>query len=444
MDFKELYSKYQSDIIKHTKELVSINSVCVENEVVDGITYKFGIGCKKALDYVLDLASKMGFKTKNIENVCGHVEYGSGDEIFAVLCHVDVVPAIGDWTKDPFECYEKDGLLYGRGTSDDKGPAIASLYALKCLKDLGFEPKKRIRLIYGTDEETGSRGLKRYLEVEENPVYGISPDADFPIIYGEKGILSMDIIGKNNSCIKCSGGARYNIVAPSVTFTCCDKLKEKIKDNKKVILEDGMFKVLGKSAHAMEPDNGLNAIKEMASILNEYTDSNLIHFINDKLMNSRCKLMGLDCTDPEMGDLTMNLGLIEMNDDVRLGLNFRYPKNLNYDKFISEFKRQANEYGLDIKVITNSTYHYIDPKSDYIQKLYKSYTKYTNDFTLPFTIGGGTYARDLKCGVAYGVLFPWDTEMAHETNEFINIESLIKAGVILTDAIYEMTKDKNF
>ena len=446
IDFTNAYLKYKDDIIRDTMELVSINSVLIENEKDDNRTYRFGIGNYKALHYVLDKAKAMGFETKNIEDVCGHVEYGEGKEIFAVLCHVDVVPAIGDWTNPPFEPVIRDGKIYGRGTIDDKGPAIASLYALKCLKDLGIKFNKRIRLIFGTDEESGSRGLKRYLEVEEMPDLGISPDADFPLIYGEKGMITLDIVGKNKEGIKAKGGVRYNVVAPDLEFTIDEKYQDEdimnaIKKNKNIKQENGKYIIHGKSAHAMEPDNGINAIKLFAQALNGKTYNPIIRLINDNLLNSRLKHMGLNYHTDEMGDMTMNMGILEMDENIRLGINIRYPKGFNYDKFIKAFTDNAETYGLKVNVLSHSPVHYINPKSAFIKKLHASYIKYTSDTKTPLkTIGGGTYARDLKCAVAFGALFPGDKEMAHEVDEFVEIDKLLKAGVIITDAIYSVGK----
>ena len=437
MDFLEVFKKYQDDIIKHTIELVSFKSVCVENEVVDGVTYRFGIENKKALDYILNLGCEMGFKTHNVENVCGHIEYGEGEELLAVLCHVDVVPAIGEWTRPPFECYLKDGKLYGRGTIDDKGPAITTLYALKAIKDLGLPLQKRIRLIFGTDEESGSRGLARYLEVMEKPKYGISPDANFPIIYGEKGILSIKFSGKNDSYLIAKGGVRLNVVAPFVDF---ETDNEEIKK-----LYNGKLHVEGISAHAMEPNNGRNAIKEFALSVKPFEKSKFIDFICDNLINTRLKDCGLDITDAEMGDLTMNMGLLDMNkESASLFINIRYPHNLDYPKFIEKFSKLAKSYGLELTVLSNSKPHYINPNTPFIKKLHASYKKYTNDDTPLMTIGGGTYARDLECGVAYGVNFPGEVEMAHETDEFAKVDSLMLAGTILMDAMYSLCKDKEW
>ena len=441
MDFLKELNKYKEDIIKHTMELVKIPSELVENEVYEGKTYRFGYQNKKALDYYLNLAESLGFKTKNIEDICGHVEYGpenENNEIFACLCHLDVVPAIGDWKNPPYEPWIEDGKIFGRGTQDDKGPAVVSLYALKVLKDLGFKPNRRIRLLVGTDEESGSRGLHRYLQVEENPSLGISPDAEFPLIYGEKGITSFDIECENTTGIIAQGGVRYNVVAPWVKFSGKDfddflNLPRSKKEGNEYILE-------GKSAHAMEPNNGINAIKEFMVYLNKKIDNKFVKFINENLLDTRLNQMGLNITSPDMGDLTMNMGVLEMNDKCKLGINMRYPNNMDFETFKNKFESIAKEYGLDVKVLGNVKPHYIDPQSEYIQTLYNSYKKYTNDNSPLKTIGGGTYARDIKNGVAFGVSFPDDEEVAHEVNEYISIEKLIKAGVIIADAIYNVNK----
>lgn len=440
--FQELYQKYRGDVIHHTKELVKIKSVLVENEVIGDKVYRFGYGNYLALQYVLNLGRELGFNVFDVEGVCGHVEYGEGDDIFAVLSHVDVVPADGAWTNPPYDPVVIGNKLFGRGAIDDKGPAICSLFALKVLKDLGIKFKKRIRLIFGTDEESGSRGLKRYLEVEEMPKYGISPDAEFPIIYAEKGMITLDIVGGKSTDVWAKGGVRYNVVAPWVEFAVHNELAKEIR--KKVsglsLVEDKGDKYIihGKSAHAMEPNNGLNAIKLFSEILSSLSVSPVIKFINENLINTRLKDMNLDITDEKMGDLTMNMGLLELGEVSRLGINIRYPINLNYDNFIKEFTKKVSEYGLSVEVKSHSKIHYVDPDSPFIKILHQSYKKYTSDETPLKTIGGGTYARSLKCAVAYGVMFPGEKEMAHEVDEFVDIDNLMLAGAILTDAIYSM------
>ena len=440
LNFTDYFNKYKEDIIQNIIDFIAIPSVLEED--LDNKEAPFGIANVEALKFILDLGKKMGFEVYNCDNVCGHIEYGEGDEVFAILCHSDVVPAIGDWDKDPFFGYVKDGKIYGRGSSDDKGPAIVSLYALKALKDMGIKVNKKIRLIIGTDEESGSRCVKHYFEKVGMPDMGISPDADFPIIYGEKGMITLDVIGKNedDKLINANGGARYNIVAPSATLNFKENIDFILGGN--TTKENGVYVQTGKSAHAMEPKNGVNAIVDMCKKISTVTTNSLVKFIGNCLDDSRLNTIGLNYSTEEMGDMTMNVGLLNIDScESRVGINIRYPQGFNFDEFICKFKEISKQYNLNVEVISHSEPHYIDPNCDFIKVLHASYKKYTNNDNSPLkTIGGGTYARSMKLAVAFGTLFPWEKEMAHETNEYVDIENLLKAGAIIADATYNLCK----
>ena len=210
---KLLFEKERKNGLEILKKLISFKTVLDEYKENDEAP--FGIENKKALEYILDVAKKDGFNIKNVDNYAGHIEFGSGDEILGVLAHLDVVPVKEDeWESDPFEIRFSDNKMYARGILDDKGPLVASYIALKMLKESGFKPKRRIRLIMGCDEESGSRCLERYLEKEEKPTLGFSPDATFPLIYGEKAMITYDIFGKleDDIILSFDAGERYNIV----------------------------------------------------------------------------------------------------------------------------------------------------------------------------------------------------------------------------------------
>lgn len=418
--------KNREGIVKDICDFIRIPSVLEEN--LANKEAPFGKGVRESLDYILNLAKSFGFKTRNIENVCGEVEYGSGDKILGVLCHIDVVPAEGKWTYPPFSGEVVGDTIYGRGTVDDKGPAIASLYALKILKDNNIMPKWRIRLIYGCDEETAMRGVARYLQLEDMPTFGISPDADFPIIYGEKGIASIDIIGKNNDpkLTKMKGGKRYNIV--------CDKVDVEFGDKE--------YKFEGVPAHAMEPNNGVNAILKACKELENQSNNNLIKFVNLYLGDSRLKDMGLDVYDKEMKDLTCNVAIVDIDKDhSRLGLNFRYPLLSEMPNLYKVFKEKAKELDLEVKILSDTPPHYINPEEEEIKTLHKAYIKYTNDDKTPLlTIGGGTYARVLKKGVAFGMMFPGDPDLCHQADERISIEKTLLGCAILAEAMEKLTE----
>ena len=435
MDLLKLAKQYENEIVKEIQSLVQIPSVLEETNLPDA---PFGEGIRDSLRYTLELGKKLGFDTLNVDDLAGHIEFGQGEEILGILCHVDVVPADGEWNMQKFGGEIVEGKIYGRGTSDDKGPTICGLYAMKLLKDLGFVPNKKVRLIIGTDEETAWRGISHYLAKQPKPHLGFSPDADFPLIYGEKGIMSLDLVCENNDANLKSfvAGSRYNVVAPIAPAEFTKDIDTKLEK------ENNKYTAYGKSAHAMEPDNGINAAVLLAKELYQHTTNNLVRFICDGLTNSRMKDLGLDKSIEPMGPLTMNLGIVRIDEATsRAGLNFRYPHGFDSEKFIQQLQEKCLPYNITVEVKENKGPHFVDPKQPIVQELHKAYIEITGDDKTPIkTIGGGTYARALDNAVAYGALFPGERELAHEPDEYISIESAIKATAIIANAIYKLTK----
>ena len=443
MDFKKIAENYKNNMVKDLSGFVSIPSTLSEQP--ENKDCPFGEACKDALLYILDLGKKMGFETKNIDNVCGHIEYGDGEEIIGVLCHADVVPAEGVWTSDPYQARIDGDKLYARGAIDDKGPAISSLYALKMLKDNNIKLTKRVRLIIGTDEESGSRGLKRYLEVEKMPDVGFSPDAEFPLIYGEKGIMSIDIISHNeDKDLMVSSGDRYNIV-PAEAMMKYDKLVSsfgefvKEKDYQGEVV-DGIMYMHGLASHAMEPRNGINAALRLCEFIQN--DSPLAKFAVDYLSDSRFSNVGLNFTDYEMGDMTCNFAVLKIKEkEGKIGLNFRYPVRWDKEKFIHALSDACEKYGLELKLLGDSKPHYLSPDDELVKILLSSYQEYTGDYdSKPVTIGGGTYARGLKRAVAFGQVFPGEVDLAHQADEYISISKMALASAIYASAIVKLGK----
>ncbi len=444
MKILETVNKNKEQIIEDLRGLLKIDSTLVENP--ESTTSPFGEGIRESLDYVLSLGEKMGFKVRNIKNVAGHIEFGEGEEIVGILCHVDVVPAVGNWKYPPFSGTVEDNRIYARGAIDDKGPTIAALYALKVLKDLGFKPNKRIRLIIGTDEETNWRGIKEYFKNCEMPEVGFSPDADYPVIYGEKGIMSIDIIGKSTSGIKFQAGDRYNVVPDEARALISKDLEKDFSEYLEATGLKGKYGdelvVYGKAAHAMEPNLGLNALVKLCQFLYRFIDDPFIRFVNDNLSDSRFKCINLDFSDPEMKDLTVNVAFLKIGTgEDRLGINLRYPINWDKEIFLKEFGKIADSYGLEAKVRSDQTPHYIDKNDPLVKTLHQAYIEFTGDDKTPLlTIGGGTYARALKKGVAFGILFPGREELAHQVDEYLEIDDLILSTAIIAKAVYELGK----
>jgi succinyl-diaminopimelate desuccinylase len=458
---------YQQDIITKTQELVDIASI--EGEP-DG-AYPFGLGPAKALEYVLELGQSLGFKVKNVDHYAGHVELGVGDEILGILGHVDVVPVGEGWSSPPFKSEIRDDKIFGRGTLDDKGPIIAALYAMKTVADLGIPLNKRIRLIVGTNEETGSKGIKHYLAKEEAPTFAFAPDADFPVIHGEKGIIRVLVrkkmvkdLSETYGKFKIEGGTAINMVPDSCFFEIenrsvdvegIEKIEKLIRsmletsDDYEYKYNDGKLRIksFGKAAHASTPEHGENAISKLMLLLNKLELNNM--FLKDTTefytncigMNFNGEKLGIGLSDEVSGKLTCNLGLIRMDaTQVEMEMDIRYPLTKTYNEVVDPLVVYCENYGFEVKVKKHVDSIFIPKDNQNIQKLMHVYQDVTGDYeTEPLVIGGGTYARELNKAVAFGPLFPGVEDTAHQKDEHISIDDLMKCSEIYAKAIIFLT-----
>lgn len=439
MNFLDLSKKYEELLVNDLRGLINIDSVLTEFNA--DAEFPFGKGIQDAMDYMLALGEKEGFTTKNIDNYAGYIEFGEGEEEVAVLCHLDIVPIGRDWTKDPLGGEVIDGKMYGRGTNDDKGPTMAAFYAMKMLKDSGFKPNKRIRMILGTDEETGWRGLNYYLKKEKMPTIGFAPDAEFPLIYGEKGIHMFNAEGKDSTIEYFKSGARYNMVPDLAECRLNVNLEKEFKayladNNIEGSYESGLYKVIGKSAHAMDPTKGVNACRLLVEFLDKHIESGFVKTC--LLFDNDGSTIGVNYRDEEMGILTMNLGFATLeNGEYKIGVNNRVPQG--WDMFEKQ-EAAVNELST-YKSIEYVPVHYVSQEDELVKTLLSSYRKYTGDETTqPITIGGGTYARALDKAVAFGPLMPGREEVAHQKDEYMHLSDLFTATAIYADALYNLTK----
>lgn len=466
MNFHNIIEEYREEIIKSVQELVRIKSV---NEESTG-KYPFGEGPYKALEYTLKLGEKLGYKTENVDNYAGHIEIGHGEETIGILAHLDVVPEGKGWAYPPYEGQIHQNRIYGRGTSDDKGPVIAALYAMKVIEASGIDINKKIRLILGTSEETSSEDMKYYLSKKEAPTMAFSPDASFPVIQGEMGILEIHLLkkwnenfSKKSSVKSINGGTAANMVPEFCTVTLeIDEIqKEKIKKlidevriSKKVnvFLEenDNELKIVSKgiSAHGGKPEEGLNAISQMMMVL-ENLDigsaeiENFINIYNEKIgMTYNGQNIGCGFKDEISGELKLNIGVIKLDrDSLEIKLNVRYPITINSKKVIDNMRKEFSEGGIEVIIKNDMEPIYMEENHILIQKLMKAYKKVTGDKQAkPLVISGGTYARAMNNAVAFGVNFPGEKDTAHQVDEYIEIDNLLKCTEIFAEAIYELSK----
>jgi succinyl-diaminopimelate desuccinylase len=460
--------KRKDNLINDTQQLLHIKSLLDDENATEDAP--LGEGVKEALQFMLQLGEKEGFTSKNVGNLAGHLEFGKGDELLGILCHVDVVPEGDGWASDPFGAEIRDGKMYARGALDDKGPTMAAYYAMKIVKELELPLSKRVRMIIGTDEESNWRCVEHYFKHEEMPTMGFAPDADFPIIYAEKGISDFDMVMKIETkkqsdtavqVLHFQSGRRYNMV-PDFAQASLQLQEEQTKivqdfnsylnENQlagKYYVENGVFfiEVEGVSAHGMEPKNGKNAGLFLAAFLAKQEldgDSRAYFtFVSDFLFNdSRGNNLGVNYQDDITGDLTINIGKLSYNpqEGGRIGVNLRYPVTNDMTKTKVKLEKVLVEKGFIIENFSDSKPHHVDENDVLIQTLKKVYEEQTGEKAELISIGGGTYARSLKAGVAFGPLFPGREDIAHQKDEYIFIEDLLKATAIYAQAIYELAK----
>ncbi|APX71038.1 dipeptidase PepV [Companilactobacillus allii] len=463
IDWEKEVAHRSDELINDLTELVSIDSQRdIEHKTSE---YPLGVGPAEALQTFLNFANRDGLKTKNVDNLAGRIEFGDGDEMIGILAHVDVVPGGPGWNTDSFTPVIKDGNLYARGAADDKGPALASYYALKIIKELKLPTTKKAHLILGTDEESEWVGMNHYMEKETMPETGFSPDGEFPAINGEKGIVSFILDFPKPSVglvTKFNAGIRPNMVPQiasaelNLEFGDIDEIKSafskfinEFTDIKgKISVDDSIanIEITGKGAHAMEPFNGINAATYLATFLNklDLNDSQKLYFsfiANSLHLDFAGAKLGIQNTDDVMGSLTMTPDIFTFDDTKStILLNIRYPKG-DTGETLTEKINSALPDGVSASIDGhNQLPHFVDANDPLIKALVGAYFDHTGDDTKPFTVGGGTYGRILKHGVAFGAMYPGDENVMHQPNEYINIDKLLKATAIYADAIYRLIK----
>lgn len=467
---KDKVSENFQEQMQTLKELVAIKSVAKESEEGNAGDAPFGEGVDEAFHYMLDKGREMGFEPVNVDNYGGHIEFGEGREIMGIAVHLDCVPEGEGWDHDPFGCEEVDGKIYGRGTNDDKGPAVAALYAMKALKDLGMQPDKRVRMILGLDEETNWIGLRYYLENEEAPDFGFTPDADFPVINGEKGILVFDVAKKfaktNQAGLEFRsfrGGEAENMVAANARVIVkadkkseYDKIREKAKYFEELKGEEIVIKPIGKSleltskgvtAHGAHPELGKNAISIMMEFLGmlDFTSddvSDFIEFYNKhigKELNGES--FGCRLQDDVSGETILNVGMIDMDTKSgRITVNIRFPVTAKEEDVYQGIDEVCSKYNVGIVKKTSHAPLYISEDSEYVKKLMDAYRACTGDEdSQPIVIGGGTYAKAFDNCVAFGAKFPGGENVEHQKNEYIRKDEFLKMTQIYALAIRNCT-----
>lgn len=450
MDVKSVIEGYRDELVSRLGSLVAVNSAMGTPE--DGAP--FGPGPKKALETALSFLQEDGFKTVNLDNYIGYAEMGEGEKLIGIVGHLDVVPAAKSdgWDTEPFEMTEKDGILYGRGVSDDKGAVVASMIAMKAVRDLGIPMNKRVRLIMGTNEESGSKGLAYYVKKEGSVDYGFTPDGEFPLVYGEKGMVGAVYRSKKTEILDIKGGTVSNVVCKNcmILLKKCTFSKKALEDyfnNNSIAYEmneegeNVRISVTGVAAHASTPELGRNAISYlMCGLYAAGCQDPFVEFYCDHFgLETDGTSAGVACKD-EYGALTLNNGVIGMKDGVIEGtIDIRFPVTFNAKQVVKQWSEHLeDENGLiEIKHTVEPLFFPVD--SPLVTTLLDAYREVTGDTeSQPLVIGGGTYAKGIDNTIAFGCAFPHEDYRIHNTNEWVRIDELLKQAEIYSTAIIKL------
>jgi len=456
LDFS--FEPYRQEMVEVLKNFLKIESVKSDSQP----NMPYGKGIFDALMFVQSTAERMDLECVNLFGHMAYVDYGYGDEMLGILTHIDVVPKGDGWTMPAFEGIEKDGKIYGRGAIDDKGPCIAALYAIKALSDNCVQLNKKVRLIFGADEESGWADMAFYKTHEPLPDIAFSPDGEYPVINAEKGLLHVVLTAQGTddeagiSVKSFSAGTRINVVpnkaecviaAPLSTiqksldsYTCPIGATLSAED-----AGDGHvhIKAVGKSSHGSRPEQGINAAASLLQYLGTLPlssggTSQAIYTLANKIGTYyHGERVELDVSDEVSGKLTFNLGTMSIKDGIlKAGIDIRYPISVER-RFVEEkLKKHFDAFDIEYKHTLDS--HFVPEDSPLVTSLKEAYTEMTGEDAYCISIGGATYARAFENAVTFGSLFPGQPNVEHGPDEYIEIDSLIKNAEIIANAIIKL------
>ena len=406
-----IIEKSFDDQIRNLQELIRIPSVS-RGEPKEGMPY--GENVYAALRKAQEIARKLGFeKVWDVEARCGVVEYGEGDELVAVMAHLDVVPEGTGWQYPPYGAEIHDGAMYGRGTADDKGAAVSALYALYALKESGAKMKRRVRILLGCDEERGSTGMERYREVEGEPTMAFTPDASYPVVNSEMNISHMVFKKAYPTAVRAQVGTAMNVIPGEAAS------------------ETPALAFKGKEGHASMPDHADNALMKLLRALSEADLPAEDRATFQGLVPLFCGVnhgegLGVDFTDAS-GRLTLAITKLTADETgVTVGFDCRYPASMTFEQLTGPIDERLGALGFAIQDRTNSLGHYIAPDTELVSTLMDVYGELSGDKDAkPLSIGGGTYAREFKNAVAIGVTRPDRPDLCHIANENILLSEML-------------------
>lgn len=456
-----MVAKIQDWLRAHEDELLQDTQTMLRFASIEGPAAPnapFGKENREALDFALSLCEKWGFKTKDLEGYSGWGEFGQGDRLVMSLGHLDVVPVSPGWKHEPFGAKIDEGYLYARGAEDDKGPTMASLYAMRAIKEVCPNIPARMRQVFGCDEESGFLCVERYMKTEEAPAFGIAPDSGWPCYHGEKGIADFVVTTtppqSDFQLLEVCGGQRPNIVIDSceakvrvssnVRKHVESKLADKWDDNVSFKWNGDVLEVnaKGKAAHGSTPWAGDNAGTRVFRFLHEIAPLEDQTFFEELLWMTHVSGVGLGIhgRDDASRDLTSNLGIVETQDGkLSLLTNIRYPVTWKGEEMAERCRQflKGLKHAFVLEVVRDSPSLYFPLDHPLVKTICDVVKEETGEDRAPGVMGGGTYARAIPNTVSIGTGWEGDGK-PHENDERLKVEHLFKISRMYAHILYRL------
>ncbi|MDO5412503.1 MAG: Sapep family Mn(2+)-dependent dipeptidase [bacterium] len=447
-DVAHFVEENKENVLRDIGRLVAIDSVMGEEK--PGMP--FGEGPAQALKLGLEIAGELGLEAHNCEDRMGYAQVGQGTDYLATITHLDVVPSVG-WAEDPFTLRRREGYIIGRGVMDDKGPSVLCLYALKYLKDSGMPLRYPVRALLGINEENHMADLDYYLANYKAPLFCFSPDADFPLCNGEKGIFHGKVVSwlPMKRVKEIRGGVAANVI-PDLAEAWVEA--EKLSSTERVTAQrEGdcwHLTAKGIGGHASAPEGTVNAIGVLVDYILEQgilsgAEEDFFYGLQRLHSDPYGVNLGLDTEDMIFTPLTIVGGVIGMEEGhVFQTVDCRYPTTSSGQDIVAQLTGNWGELA-QVHVLSDDKPFYMALDNPAVQVCVDTYNAVTGEQAQPYTIGGGTYARHFPNAVSFGPEHPERPAPdfagpIHGVDEAANIDWLMEALQIYILALIELEK----
>lgn len=416
---KKIDAWIEENLDQMTEDAIELTKIRSVSERGEG-GYPYGTGCARVLDLALSFAQRMGFETDNQDYYSGTaLMRGETDRQLGIFGHLDIVPEgdLANWDFPPYEAKLQDGYVIGRGSSDNKCPAVTSLYTMKCIRDLGLPMKHSVLMYFGCEEEAGMSDIEHYLENHPAPEFSFTSDGRYSLCNGEKGILTADLTTDVSDCciVDFDGGQASNMVPDYAKAVLrgneAGKLRSELSDEFNVTGQsDGtvIVEANGIAGHAAFPEGSVSAIQKLAAALLAHAaldkkSERVIRFLADGFADYYGTGLHIDSEDAVFGKTTAVGGRVFVKEGrLHQLLNVRYAAGVDQEEMITDLCRTCGACGYTAEQIKNDPPMYISPEDPCVRLLHETANEFLDGTYVPYVMGGGTYARKIPRAVAYG------------------------------------------